>query len=167
MPTPSLPPVLSYSQLYPGLCVSYQHWNGTFDAGIVKSVAPSKLGAFVVYSFGDTPGRFEEYTAIRTPRDRLRLGWNPLAEGLDFVQYYDHLRAVPGVGLCGIRKMNFTFGLFVGLDEGGCRGRFCYKTGEDAVEALKTWNGIGDPSGPWIKYKGEGGERRPATTPQP
>ncbi len=53
----------------------------------------------------------------------------------------------------------YTMGLIVGLTEIGYRKRHCYERIMDAVEALQAYNGEGDPSGPWIKVKGESGER--------
>lgn len=72
---------------------------------------------------------------------------------------YDNLVIVPGRGVCGILRMAFTTGLFIGLDYLGYYGRYCYHTKAEAVEALKNWDGQGDPGGEWIKYKGAGGER--------
>ena len=54
----------------------------------------------------------------------------------------------------GVMPMNFTCGLFVGLDETGYAYRYCYPTLTDAVMAAATWTGEGDPPGPWIKLKG-------------
>lgn len=49
---------------------------------------------------------------------------------------------------------NFTTGLTVGLDDTGYRCRYCYETVEPALKDLLTWDGQGDPPGPWIKHKG-------------
>lgn len=59
----------------------------------------------------------------------------------------------------GVMRMNFTFGVFVGMDEDGYRGRYCYERQIDAMFAAKEYEGIGDPPGPWIKYKGSDGQR--------
>lgn len=72
---------------------------------------------------------------------------------------YSNLRMVYGIGLCGLMRMAFTTGLFIGIDEHGYYGRYCYPTWKEAEIALKNWDGEGDPPGNWIKYKGEGGER--------
>lgn len=71
---------------------------------------------------------------------------------------YTHIRIIDGK-ICGIKKFIFTTGLVVGLDECGFNGRYCYEHRSDAVDALREWDGNGDPSGEWIKYKGKGGER--------
>jgi hypothetical protein len=81
-----------------------------------------------------------------------------------FVQFlidegYFELRHIDGVGWCGLYRFAFTVGLVTGMNEYGYVGRYCYENLSDAKEALKEWNGKNDPSGPWIKYKGEGGER--------
>lgn len=72
---------------------------------------------------------------------------------------YLHCREIAGHGLCGVARFLFTTGLVLGIEETGYRGRYCYEHRMDAIGALMDWNGIGDPPGPWIKYKGEGGER--------
>lgn len=68
-------------------------------------------------------------------------------------------REVPNRGVCALIKMAYTTGLVWGIGEYDYRGRWCYSHPIHAIHALLTWNGIGDPDGDWIKYKGEGGER--------
>lgn len=68
-------------------------------------------------------------------------------------------RLLPGRGVCAISKFIYTYGLCWGLDESGYKGRWCYETKQDALDALRLWDGIDDPSGPWVKYKGIDGER--------
>ncbi len=72
---------------------------------------------------------------------------------------YLNVREVPGRGYCGLMRFMFTTGLIWGLSESGYRGRWCYATQEEAGAAFAEWDGVGDPPGRWIKYKGEGGER--------
>lgn len=72
---------------------------------------------------------------------------------------YKFLKEIDGHGLCGIYKFLFTFGLVLGIDSIGYKGRYCYGSELEAVEALINWTGQGDPPGNWIKYKGAGGER--------
>lgn len=72
---------------------------------------------------------------------------------------YDALREVPGHAICGVRRFLFTYGLVVGMDDTGYAGRYCYEFRAEAVDALREWDGIGDPPGQWIVYKGRGGER--------
>lgn len=73
---------------------------------------------------------------------------------------YNQIRRIPGVGLCGLRKFAFTTGLITGMEYDSYYGRYCYSKEEDALKALNEWDGTNDPSGPWIKYKGWGGERQ-------
>lgn len=61
--------------------------------------------------------------------------------------------------ICALERFIFTTGLVVGLDEFGKQGRYCYEDKASAEAAIEEWDGIGDPPGPWIKYKGKGGER--------
>ena len=72
---------------------------------------------------------------------------------------YKHIREIPGRGLCGISIFMFTAGILYNLDESGYSGRWCYHSESEALHALDKWDGVGDPPGNWIKYKGEGGER--------
>lgn len=72
-------------------------------------------------------------------------------------QYYSCLKDLPIAGTCGLQKMLFTVGLFIGLDSEGCRGRYCFHTVAEAEAALESWDGSGHPAGNWIKYKGLGG----------
>ena len=83
---------------------------------------------------------------------------NDLFKELEKEGYFD-LKVIPGKGICGLLRMIFTVGLVIGITDYGYYGRYCYKHLSDAKEALKNWDGNGDPEGPWIKYKGEGGER--------
>ena len=64
-------------------------------------------------------------------------------------------RELPTGEWAGVQRMMFTNALLVGMDRSGYRTRFCYPLGMPAIEALGTWDGRGDPPGPWIKEKGE------------
>jgi hypothetical protein len=78
----------------------------------------------------------------------------------DWKSEYVGKRVLPGLGLCGVKHMIYTASLIVGLNEEGYRYRYCYPTLFDALEALRVWDGTGDPPGPWIKLKGHpDGER--------
>jgi len=79
---------------------------------------------------------------------------------------YECVRQLPDGRLVGTMGQLFTTGLFVGLDRSGYQERYCYERRADAAEACATWDGTGDPPGPWVKYKGKGGERLgPGATP--
>lgn len=67
---------------------------------------------------------------------------------------YSQLREIEGRGICGLRSMVFTVGLFYGLDQLGYSGRYCYPNIAEAVVSCLTWDGKGDPKGNWIKHKG-------------
>lgn len=77
----------------------------------------------------------------------------------DWHRYYTNVRKLPSGELAGLSRMVYTTGIIVGLHDDGYRGRYCYENACEAQDALNAWTGEGDPSGPWIKYKGEGGER--------
>jgi|HubBroStandDraft_2_1064218.scaffolds.fasta_scaffold00002_96 hypothetical protein len=68
---------------------------------------------------------------------------------------YSFKRYIDGRGLCGLMPMTFTIGLFYGLDaDGNYTGRYCFADLAPAKLAIETWDGIGDPPGPWIKHNG-------------
>jgi hypothetical protein len=69
-------------------------------------------------------------------------------------QGYFGVKEISGRGICGLMRFAFTVGLCYGLDETGYVGRYCYSELLDAKTALRDWDGIGDPPGPWIKHKG-------------
>lgn len=72
--------------------------------------------------------------------------------------YYE-IKEIESRGICGLMDFMFTTGLVIGMNEIGYFGRYCYKTRQEALDALNSWDGLGDPPGNWIKYKGTGGER--------
>lgn len=48
----------------------------------------------------------------------------------------------------------YTCALVVDLDRiGNYKRRFCYEDAMECLLALVTWDGQGDPPGPWIKEK--------------
>lgn len=68
-------------------------------------------------------------------------------------------RELPGRGVVALQRFAFTVGLVYGISEHFYEGRWCYARLADAVEAITSWDGVDDPPGEWIKYKGVGGER--------
>ena len=72
---------------------------------------------------------------------------------------YMALRQIPDGRWIGILRNLFTYGLCIDLHEHGYRGRYCYENLIDVLRAADIYTGVGDPLGPWIKYKGEDGER--------
>ena len=82
---------------------------------------------------------------------------SPTQELLSFLQEqgYRELRLIGDV-LCGLHRYNFTTGLAVGLTFECYERRYCFAHREDALRALRDWDGQGHPSGPWIKCKGAG-----------
>lgn len=69
------------------------------------------------------------------------------------MQGYKHVLKMPDGSLCGIGEQIYTTGLFCGLTQYGYSKRYCYELTGDAVDALLSWDGRGDPPGPWIKEK--------------
>jgi hypothetical protein len=69
-------------------------------------------------------------------------------------------RELPGQGLCGVQRFIFSCGLLTELTFDGYSydytRRYCYHLASHALEALRTWDGKGDPPGEWIKEKVSG-----------
>lgn len=84
--------------------------------------------------------------------------YNDIFKELEQEGYFD-LKIISERGICGLIRMLYTVGLVIGINNIGYYGRYCYKNLADAKEALNKWDGNGDPEGPWIKYKGVGGEK--------
>lgn len=72
---------------------------------------------------------------------------------------YTYISEKEGLGVCAIMRFLFTYGLVIAIDSMGYSGRYCYGSEVEAVYAITQWDGVGDPPGKWIKYKGNGGER--------
>jgi hypothetical protein len=101
---------------------------------------------------------------MKRPRRKYQ-NFNAMSEGLtDELKalcresQYLHVREIPGRGICAVAYMVFTVGLLYGIDKYGLQGRFCFGSFNEALQALRTWDGIGDPPGNWIKHKGRAGE---------
>jgi hypothetical protein len=67
---------------------------------------------------------------------------------------YPFVRQLPDGRWIGVSLFIYTVGLCVELDAFSYRYRYCYAYLKDAHAALTTWDGTGDPPGPWIKLKG-------------
>jgi hypothetical protein len=66
---------------------------------------------------------------------------------------HKEVRELPDGRIIGVLPMLFTHGLYVGMTEYSYDRRYCYENNRDALEAARTWDGKGDPPGPWIKEK--------------
>jgi len=69
-------------------------------------------------------------------------------------QGYQSVKTLPDGRVIGVLPQFVTVGLFVGLDADGYSSRYCYEHSLHALVAAKTWDGVGDPPGPWVKHKG-------------
>lgn len=74
---------------------------------------------------------------------------------------YFALKEVPNRGIVGLCHFAFTTGLVYGITASVYEGRYCYPRAKDALEAFDTWDGVGDPPGPWVKHKGHIEYRNP------
>jgi len=57
---------------------------------------------------------------------------------------YKNFREIDGM-VCATLRFIFTVGVCYGLDESGCRGRFCFENQLFAELFLKEWDGITPP----------------------
>lgn len=73
---------------------------------------------------------------------------------------YRNIRLMPNGQWVATAWLFYTTGLFVGLTSEGYATKYCYEKDVDAIHAAETWDGVGDPPGPWIKRKGLGEEDR-------
>ena len=64
-------------------------------------------------------------------------------------------RRLPNGCVACLMVMNFTTWLYMDVALDGWRTRYCYENLTDALDALESWDGAGDPPGPWIKQKPE------------
>ncbi len=88
------------------------------------------------------------------------LAWIIMVDEKTIIAFgYESPRRLASGEWAAIMRFLFTTGLIVGIEELGYRTRFCYRTREEALEALSSWNGTGDPPGEWIKEKGNEGDR--------
>jgi hypothetical protein len=68
-------------------------------------------------------------------------------------------RQLPDGTWIALQRMAYTIALMVGLDPVGYESRYCYEHLGDAFLDYATWDGSGDPPGPWVKHKGWHGDR--------
>lgn len=74
---------------------------------------------------------------------------------------YFEYQIIEGRGLCALSRQIYTVGLLYGIDEQeNYKGRYCFHSLAEAKEAIREWDGAGDPPGNWIKHKGGDGEYR-------
>jgi len=66
-------------------------------------------------------------------------------------------REIPNLGLCVIQRFAFTAGLLTNVSFDGLsydyHARYCYPATHEALRALVSWDGTGDPPGEWVKEK--------------
>lgn len=75
-------------------------------------------------------------------------------------QGYSFFKIMPDGSLSALNKFIFTTGLVTHVEwHTPYKRRWCYEHLGDAISALSLYTGEGDPSGPWLKYKGQGPER--------
>lgn len=87
-----------------------------------------------------------------------------LKEDRDLIDYlvtqkYRLMTRLHNRGMCCIQEMVMNWTICVGADFSGVTGRFFFDTQQEAEFSLRNWrDGLVDPPGNWIKYKGEKGE---------
>lgn len=87
-----------------------------------------------------------------------------LKEDINLIDYlttqgYRLMTRLHNRGMCCIQKMLYAWTICVGVDMSGMKGRFFFEDEKEAEFAIRNWrDGLVDPPGNWIKYKGEKGE---------
>lgn len=71
---------------------------------------------------------------------------------------YTNLKKMPDGQWCGLMRLMFTTAVVAGLNSWGYEDRWCYHEFEDALTALKAWNGVGEPKG-WHRHPATGRRR--------
>ena len=66
--------------------------------------------------------------------------------------YYNIRKLDDGRFIC-LYQFLFTTGLIVDADYLGYNHRYCYPDKDEAIAAIETWNGKGEPSGNWVAKK--------------
>lgn len=69
---------------------------------------------------------------------------------------YKFPRWIEGVGWCALFRYGFNWSVLTVITSEGIQLRYCYEKYSEALKDLQTWDGVGDPSGDWIKAKGSG-----------
>jgi hypothetical protein len=72
---------------------------------------------------------------------------------------YVAARLLPDGRWLAIQPLMYTAGLMVEVGRLSYAYRYCYPNLVHALIAMETWDGTGDPPGPWVKQKGRGVER--------
>jgi hypothetical protein len=73
--------------------------------------------------------------------------------GLEGNGYFNY-REIEGRGVCAMAYFFFTVAILYGLTDEWIEGRYCFETEAEAQKSFDEWDGVGDPTGNWIKHKG-------------
>lgn len=68
-------------------------------------------------------------------------------------ELYSNIKFIPNIGYCCVHDFCYTTGLLYGLTERGIKGRYCYPSRDEAIQAIEQWDGTGSPPGKWIVHK--------------
>lgn len=63
---------------------------------------------------------------------------------------YLHVQQLPNGNWIGITPLLFTFGVCYPIHERGYERRWCYELLDEALIAIKEWDGNGEMPGPWV-----------------
>lgn len=82
----------------------------------------------------------------------------------DIAAYYA-IRQLPDGRLIGVLRLIFHWTLHIDIHAMGYEDRYCYATRDQAVDAMTSWDGIGDPGHGWHRHP-TSGRRRPEGNPE-
>jgi hypothetical protein len=72
---------------------------------------------------------------------------------------YKEIRVLPDGRILGVHRLMYHWTLHIDIHETGYEDRYCFQTEEWALEALRTWDGTGDPGLMWHRHVNTGRRR--------
>src|SRR5262245_24839389 len=82
----------------------------------------------------------------------------------DVTKMYIGIRRLPDGRIIGVHRLLYHWTMHVDIDEIGYADKDCYQTQEQALLAMLTWDGIGEPGYGWHRHL-KTGRRRPDGDP--
>lgn len=74
-------------------------------------------------------------------------------------EHYAAFRQLPDGRWCGVARLLYHWTLHVDIDWTGYADRYCFRHLPDALQALRDWDGTGDPGDKWHRHPASGRRR--------
>lgn len=81
----------------------------------------------------------------------------------DVLKEYLATRQLPDGRWIGVHRLLYHYSFHIDIDECGYADSYCYMELGDALEALETWSGEGDPLPRWHRHPKTGRRRNLVT----